>query len=296
VNRIDASVPQPTLDLCAPRVVRDLLARHGLSADKRFGQHFLTDRSTLDHIVRSAEIGREDSVWEVGAGLGTLTRELASRARRVHSIELDQRLIAVLRETLAAYSNVEIVPKDALTVDFEAAELGARFVANLPYQVGTAVITRVLASHRFTRAVVLVQREVADRLVARASEPAYGSLSLWVAHHGRARITRVVPPGAFSPAPKVHSAVVCIDLDPHARPDPRTFALVRAAFRLRRKTLVANLRALGVDAATAGATLTSLGIDHRIRAEALDLVTFRALANALPEQVHAQLQTLANGG
>ena len=242
-------------------VVRRLLARHGVGADASFGQNFLVDDAALRAIVTAAELDSDDEVWEVGPGLGTLTRELARRARRVVTVELDQRMLPVLAETLAPWPEVEVRQADALQVDFGAAAGGAVFVANLPYNVGTAVLGRVLTAGRFRRAVVLVQREVGERLVATAGTPAYGSLSLWVAHHGRARVVRHVPPGAFHPPPKVTSAVVRIDLDRDARPDDRTFALVRDAFRHRRKTLVANLRAVGLEADAVRRVLVAEGFD-----------------------------------
>jgi 16S rRNA (adenine1518-N6/adenine1519-N6)-dimethyltransferase len=276
-RRVDPEPPE----LTSPRVVRALLTRHGLAADKGFGQHFLIDRSALHAIVAAAEVASEDEVWEVGPGLGTLTRELARRARRVVAVELDARLLPVLAETLAPWPHVEVVHGDALRIDLGAVAAGASFVANLPYHVGTAVLSRVLAARRFRRAVVLMQREVGERLVAQAGDAAYGSLSLWVAHHGRARLVRTVPPGAFLPPPKVTSAVVRIDLDPAARPDPLTFTLIRDAFRHRRKTLLANLRSAGDDADGVRAALLSLGIDPRARAETLDLVAFRRLAALL---------------
>jgi 16S rRNA (adenine1518-N6/adenine1519-N6)-dimethyltransferase len=267
--------------LTSIRVVRSLLARHGLAADKGFGQHFLVDRAALAAIVAAADVGPDDEVWEVGPGLGTLTRELARRARRVVAVELDRRLLPVLAETLAPWPHAEVLAADALLVDLGAVAPGASFVANLPYHVGTAVLSRVLAAGRFRRAVVLVQREVGDRLVASPGDAAFGSLSLWVAHHGRARLVRLVPPGAFLPAPKVTSAIVRIDIDPDVRPDPVTFALVRDGFRHRRKTLLANLRAAGDDPERVRAVLEAVGVDARARAETLDLATFRRLADRL---------------
>jgi 16S rRNA (adenine1518-N6/adenine1519-N6)-dimethyltransferase len=272
--------PEPPA-LTSPRVVRSLLMRHGLAADKGFGQHFLIDRSALAAVVAAAALEPHDEVWEVGPGLGTLTRELARRARRVVAVELDERLLPVLAETLAPWPHVEVVHADALRVDLDAVGEGASFVANLPYHVGTAVLIRVLASGRFRRAVVLVQREVGERLVAKAGDAAFGSLSLWVAHHGRARLVRMVPPGAFLPPPKVTSAVVRIDLDPEARPDPVTFALIRDGFRHRRKTLLANLRAAGDAPDRVRAALEHLGIDPRARAETLGLDAFRRLGALL---------------
>ncbi|MFU8889704.1 MAG: 16S rRNA (adenine(1518)-N(6)/adenine(1519)-N(6))-dimethyltransferase RsmA [Trueperaceae bacterium] len=257
------------------------MRRHGLGADTSLGQHFLIDRATLTAIVAAADLSSRDEAWEVGPGLGTLTVELARRAGRVIAIELDRRLLPALAETLAPWPHAEVRHADALRVDFAAAAPGAVFVANLPYQVGTAVLSSVLSCGRFARAVVLVQKEVAERLVASAGSAAYGSLSLWVAHHARARIVRTVPAGAFLPPPKVTSAVVRLDVDPAARPDPETFALVRDGFRHRRKTLVANLRAAGDDPHEVQQALEELGFDPRARAEVLDLAAFRWLARRL---------------
>ena len=271
-----------TAPLTAPSVLTHLLKRHGLRADKRFGQHFLIDASVIDAVVRAAQVSTGDQVWEVGPGVGVLTRALAARAREVVAIELDRRLLPLLDETLAGSNNVRIVCQDALQVDFGRAEPGSCFAANLPYNVGTAVLVRVLTSGRFDRVGVLVQREVAERLVATPGTAAYGSLSLLIAHHGRAAIERRVPPGAFLPAPAVTSAVVGIEVETQVAPDPATFAVVQAGFRHRRKTLRANLRLAGVHDDAATAALAALGLDPRVRAEALDLDTFRALAARLP--------------
>lgn len=271
-----------TATLTSPRVVAQLLARHQLHADKGFGQHFLIDPSVITAVVAAAGVNPDDEVWEVGPGLGVLTRALSAAARKVVSIELDARLLPLLRETLAHATNVEVVAADALSVDFSRAASASRFAANLPYNVGTAVLLRVLTCGRFTRMGMLLQREVAERLVAAPATRAYGSLSLLIAHHGSARIVRRVAPGAFVPAPAVASAVVRIDVDPDVVADPVTFALVRLGFRHRRKTLLANLRLAGVDGNTARDALVRAGLDPRVRAEALDLATFRVLAAWLP--------------
>lgn len=277
-----APVDAATAPLTAPSVLSQLLRRHGLRADKRFGQHFLIDPSVIDAVVRAAQVRDDDQVWEVGPGVGVLTRALATRAREVVAIELDGRLLPLLGETLAGVANVRVMSQDALQVDFGQAEPGSCFAANLPYNVGTAVLVRVLTSGRFDRVGVLLQREVAERLVATPGMAAYGSLSLLIAHHGRATIERRVAPGAFLPAPAVTSAVVRIELGERVAPDPTTFAVVRAGFRHRRKTLRANLRLAGVQDAMIDAALRALELDPRVRAEALDLDTFRALAARLP--------------
>ena len=271
-----------TAPLTAPSILTHLLRRHGLRADKRFGQHFLIDPSVTLAVVDAAQVRADDQVWEVGPGVGVLTRALAGRAREVVAVEVDRRLLPLLDETLAGSANVRILCQDALQVDFGQAEPGSCFAANLPYNVGTAVLVRVVTSGRFDRVGVLLQREVAERLVATPGTAAYGSLSLLIAHHGRATIVRRVAPGAFLPEPAVTSAVVRIELDEGVAPDPATFAVVRAGFRHRRKTLRANLRLAGVQDDIIEAALGVLGLDPRVRAEALDLDTFRALAAHLP--------------
>ena len=268
--------------LTSPRVVRDLLHRHGLAADRSLGQHFLVDDRVLASVVEAAGAGEQDEVWEVGPGLGVLTRELARVARRVVTVELDRRMVRVLGETLAGLDDVDVRQADATTFDFSQASPGSVFAANLPYNVGTTVLVRVLESGRFRRVGVLLQREVAERLCAPPGSRTYGALSLLVAHLGEARIVRRVPPGCFLPPPAVTSAVVRIDVRPDAVSDERTFAVVRAGFRHRRKTLMRNLRMAGMSEAEVAAAFAELGIDPKVRAEALDLATFRALALRIP--------------
>lgn len=268
--------------LTAPSQVAALLRRHGLTPDRGFSQNFLVDAAVLSAIVDAAAIGPEDTVFEVGPGLGVLTRALAARARRVVSVELDRRLLAVLDETLLGLANVELVQGDAARFDYAALDPGALLVANLPYSVATAVVARALESCRFVRLVFLVQREVADRLTATAGTPAYGALTLLVQHFGRARSLRRVAPGAFLPPPKVTSSVVRIDVHADAVPDPGLFALVRTAFAHRRKTLAKNLILAGFERETVAAALVQADCDPRVRAEALGLADFRRLRDALP--------------
>lgn len=267
--------------LTARARVRQLLVQHSISADKGLGQNFLVDEAVLQSIVTAAEIGSAHTVFEVGPGLGVLTTELAKRAAKVVTVELDPTLLPVLRQTLAGRDNVELVHADALTFDLERLPRGSLMVANLPYNVATPLLARCLESSRFQRLVFLVQREVAERLVAKPGAPAFGALSLLVAHFASGRIVRHVPPGAFLPPPKVTSSVVRLDLDPDARPHPELFALIRQAFAHRRKTLKRNLLYAGHGSEAVGGALVEVGLDERVRAEALDLATFERLLGAL---------------
>ena len=268
-------------NLTSKRVVHDLLDRFGLRADKGFGQNFLVDAHALSAIIDAADLAPDDTVLEVGPGLGTLTRALAARAGRVLALEADRRLAPLLEHTLAGLDNVEVRHADALAFDFSELPAASLLVSNLPYNVGTAVLIRALEAGVFARMVVLVQREVAERLAAAPGAAAFGSLSLFAQHHARTRVVRHVGPGSFDPPPKVTSSVVRLDIDPGARPEPALFAFVRLGFAHRRKTLVKGLELAGFERARVVAALEALDLDPRVRAERLDLGTFRALYQAV---------------
>lgn len=272
---------EPAAPLYSPAVVRELLARHGLRAEKRFGQNFLIDGNVLASIVAAAHPAPADTVLEVGPGLGVLTRALAATGARILGLELDARLLPVLQETVGELENVTVVPGDALEYDLAALPEGALLVANLPYNVGTAMIQRALASGKFRRLVVTVQKEVAERLGAAPGEPAYGALSLIARHFGAVARLKDVKPASFWPAPEVTSSVVRIEVRPEAQPDPALFALVRQAFRHRRKTLKKNLLMAGYPPQHVEAGLAALGLGDKVRAEALGLEAFRVLKRAL---------------
>ena len=258
--------------------MRSLLERHGLRADKSFGQNFLVDSAALASIVAAADVEPDATVFEVGPGLGTLTVELARRAARVVSVELDSRMLPVLAETLAGHDNVELVSADALNYDLALLPPGTLLVANLPYNVATPLIVKALESRRFARLVFLVQREVGERLVAAAGEDAYGALSLIVEHFTTARrAVRTVAPGAFMPPPKVTSSVVRLDVDPAAAPDPGLVRLIHESFAHRRKTLKRNLLYAGYREDAVDMALAELGLDARVRAEVLALSHFDRL-------------------
>ncbi len=267
--------------LSTPGGVKALLARHGLRPDRDLGQNFLVDGFALRAIVDAAGITPRDTVLEIGPGLGVLTRELAAAAREVVSVELDERLRPVLAETLAGSDNVELVFQDALDFDFRRMPRGSLLVANLPYNVATPLVALALEAARFRRLVFLVQREVAERMAARPSTPQYGALSLLVRYFGEVRALRHVPPGSFHPAPEVTSTIVGIDVDPARRRDDALFALVRKAFAHRRKTLKRNLLMTGYAEEAVDGALSELGLDPRVRAEALDLGSFERLSERL---------------
>ncbi len=268
-------------DLGSLRDVRALLARHGLTPDKRYGQNFLVDRAALRAVADAADPPPGAHVLEVGPGLGALTAELAARDLHVLALELDGRLLPALAEVVGDAANVEVRRADAVAFDHATMPQGAYLIANLPYQVATAVLGNALASGRYARIAVLVQREVAERIVADPGDAQFGAFSLVCRHYADAVIVRDVAPGAFLPPPKVTSSILRLDPRPGVGPDPTTFAWVRAGFRHRRKTLRKNLTAAGVDGAALDAALASEALDPRVRAEALDLATWRRLAARL---------------
>src|SRR5437870_5432703 len=232
-------------DLSDPKALRAVLERHDVRAAKGIGQHFLVDRSALAAIVDAAELSADDDVLEIGPGPGVLTAALAARARSVTAVEVDERMVAVLRDTVGDRDNVRIVRADALEADlFGLGERPpTRIVANLPYQITSPLLMRFLEdARRPPRIVVLVQEEVARRIVAGPNDAKErGFLSVFVQSFAAPTLVRRVPARSFRPPPKVDSAVVA--LRTHAKPafapldQHRFIALVSDAFRHRRKQL-----------------------------------------------------------
>jgi len=270
--------------------IRELLRQLGVRPSKALGQHFLHDLKIVRRMADLVGLTREDLVIEIGPGLGVLTQELAARAGKVIAIELDTRLVGYLREQFRD-STVEVVHGDALTADYTALTRGKPYVvaANLPYSVATAIIGRLLTvEHPPERLIVMVQREVAERLVARA--PDATALSVLAQFHTAARIAFRVGAGAFVPPPKVESAVLVLERRPEA-PLPREewsrfFRVVHAGFAQRRKRLANALAAgLGIPKDDAEAALCAAGIDPSRRAETLQLEEWLALYRELRERV-----------
>jgi 16S rRNA (adenine1518-N6/adenine1519-N6)-dimethyltransferase len=280
------------MNLASPAFVAALLRRRGIRPRRRWGQNFLIDANLLRKVADAAELRPEDGVLEIGPGLGALTRELASRARRVLAVEIDPFLYAALtEETLADVPNARVLHADFLEVDLEAlvpAELGPGrhpVAANIPYSITSPVVVRLLEHARlFDRIVLMVQREVADRLTAAPGTSDYGSLTLFVHLQADARRVAPVPRTAFLPAPDVESAIVRLDVREAPRyPDlapERYLAVVHAAFRQRRKNLANALTGPPLEWAReqARAALEAAGIDPSRRGETLTPDEFAALA------------------
>jgi 16S rRNA (adenine1518-N6/adenine1519-N6)-dimethyltransferase len=266
-----------------------LMRAYGLRPRKDLGQNFLADPVALGRIVDAADLTSEDTVLEVGAGLGTLTRLLAERAGRVVAVELDARLTEILQSQFSSLSNVQIVQGDVLALpDLGLAHLAYKVVGNLPYYITSAVLRHFLEGEPCPcLMVVTVQREVAERIVARPGEMSL--LAVSVQFYSRPRIVARIPAGAFYPPPQVDSAVLRLDVERQPTValapeiDERTFfRTVRAGFAQKRKTLRNALSAgLGITAGQVEERLTGIGIDPRRRAQTLSLEEWAEIALAL---------------
>jgi 16S rRNA (adenine1518-N6/adenine1519-N6)-dimethyltransferase len=265
--------------------VRALLAEHGLRPSRSLGQNFLADPNTARRIVRLANLEAGDRVLEIGAGLGSLTLALLDRECHVLALELDRALQPVLEQVVAGRGDVRVVTGDALGIDFGALLDAGRWrcVSNLPYNVATPVVIKLLEqATSIESALVMVQREVGERLVAAPGSAAYGAVSVRVAYYAHAKIVGMVPRTVFLPAPKVDSALVELvrrDTPPVDVPSPaRLFELVRAGFAHRRKMLRRTLPAvLGERTMN---VLHDAAVDPRARPESLGLAEWAALARA----------------
>ncbi len=272
-------------------VTRHILKTFGLRASKRLGQNFLVDGAVVRAIVEAAEIAPGDRVLEIGPGIGTLTQGLAEAGADVTAVELDKKLPAVLAQTLDAYPNVRIVPGDILKTDIPAlmGKDSFKVVANLPYYITTPILLALLEAHLpISHLVTMVQKEVADRMVARPGSKTYGALSVAVQYHMAPEIVRSVAPRSFIPAPEVSSAVIACKkhgTPPVSVSDERMFfRVVRASFGQRRKTLFNALSGVGVPKEAVRQALVAADIDGQRRGETLSLAEFALLADAFSGQ------------
>ena len=282
------------MNLCDYNDIRELLGRHGFHFSKSMGQNFLIDPQVPRDIAAASQADGSCGVLEIGPGIGPLTAELAQRAGKVVSVELDKSLLPVLAETMAPYSNVEIVPGDVMKLDLNvlAAEKfqGLRPIvcANLPYNITTPVITALLESGCFGQVTVMIQREVARRICAKPGTAEYGAFTLLCEYYADREILYDVPPSCFLPAPKVVSSVIRMTL--RGRPpvpvgDPALFfRVVRGAFGQRRKTLLNVLYTLfakQVDKETLAQQLVACNLTEDIRGERLSFAEFAQLTEKL---------------
>ena len=281
--------------LSNPKETIQVLQKHEFQFKKKFGQNFLIDPHVLDKIVDAAQITKDDFVLEIGPGIGTLTQYLCENARQVLAVEIDDKLIPILKETLQPYDNVEVLHGDILKQDIQQiadtynAGKPIKVVANLPYYITTPIIMELFESHvPLANVTVMVQKEVADRMKAEPGTKDYGALSLAVQYYAKPYIAAFVPPNCFMPRPNVGSAVIRLDclarVPVEVHNEKLMFRLIRASFNQRRKTLqngIANSAELSFTKEQAARAIEQTGFDVRIRGEKLGLEEFARLADEL---------------
>ena len=281
-------------------VTRAVLERHGFTFKKSFGQNFLTDTNILQKIVDTAEIDKHVNVIEIGPGIGALTEFLAENAAEVMAFEIDERLMPILADTLQEFENVKIINEDILKSDLQARikefsnpELPIKVVANLPYYITTPILIHLIESRiPFSEFVVMMQREVADRISAQPNSKSYGSLSIAVQYYMTAKVAFIVPRTVFVPAPNVDSAILkMVRRDQPAvgvKDEAFFFKVSKASFTHRRKTLWNNLTSYFGKSNEVKTKLESAldnaELSPSVRGEALDLQEFAHLADSLYDE------------
>lgn len=274
----------------------EILNKYGFSFQKKFGQNFLIDENVVCKIVREAGVTEDDFVLEIGPGIGTMTQILCENAREVVAVEIDTKLIPILKEdTLSAYDNITVINEDILKLDIvklaNERNMGRpiKVVANLPYYITTPIIMGLFESHVPLESItIMVQKEVADRMQVGPGTKDYGALSLAVQYYAKPQIVLNVPASCFMPRPNVDSAV--IRLDRYDKPpvdvvdEHLMFGIIRASFNQRRKTMtnsVCNCRELGITKEVLLDALNECGLPATVRGEALTLEDFAKLTNAI---------------
>ncbi|MDW7652112.1 MAG: 16S rRNA (adenine(1518)-N(6)/adenine(1519)-N(6))-dimethyltransferase RsmA [Bacillota bacterium] len=286
--------------LSNPGFVSSLLERHGIRLKKKWGQNFLVDENILHKIISAAGISPSDRIVEIGPGIGALTQKLAEAGGHVYTIEIDKRLLPVLNETLGEYDNVDVLLQDAMQTDYQAfcTENPLKLVANLPYNVATPLFYHWLKDlrHCFSLIVCMVQKEVAQRIVASPGTKEYGTLSVVCNYAARSEIAFDVPRTVFFPRPDVSSAVV--RLRPHTNRDIDVgdegvfFRVVEAVFSQRRKTALNTLHAaFGLSKDQLVAIGRDVGLDLSRRGETLNVTEFANLSRFIYNEVGGMRQT-----
>lgn len=283
--------------LSNPQVTIETIKKYDFAFQKKFGQNFLIDSHVLDKIIAAAKVTAEDVVLEIGPGIGTMTQYLAETAKEVIAVEIDKALIPILQDTLKDYDNITILNEDILKVDIGALveeKNGGRpikVVANLPYYITTPIIMGLFESHvPLQNITVMVQKEVASRMQAAPGTKDYGALSLAVQFYAEPYIAANVPPNCFIPRPNVGSAVIRLtrweELPVQVKDEKFMFALIRASFNQRRKTLQNSLQngGTGVTKEQTARALEEMGLPPSVRGEALTLEQFARLSDLLLTQ------------
>lgn len=272
-----------------------VLKKYNFNFQKKFGQNFLIDTHVLEKIISAANVGEEDFVLEIGPGIGTMTQYLCEHGREVAAVEIDKNLIPILEDTLSAYANVQIIHQDILKMDINRLVheknqgKPIKVVANLPYYITTPIIMGLFESHVPIESItIMVQKEVADRMQVGPGTKDYGALSLAVQYYAKPEIVANVPPNCFMPRPKVGSAVIRLTRHQQApvkvMQERQMFALIRASFNQRRKTLVNGLNNavdISYSKEQVVQALEKMGLPANVRGETLTLEQFARLSNLL---------------
>jgi len=280
--------------LTSPKTIKYIMEKYGFRFSKSLGQNFIIDENVLDRIIAGADLTGEDAVLEIGPGIGVMTQVLCENCEKVVSIEIDSALIPVLNETVGMYENLKIVHKDVLKVDLPALfaeSFGTKkpkLIANLPYYVTTPIIMKFLEERiPVTDLIVMIQKEVADRMMASPSSKAYGALSVVVQYFTEPSVVTKVSRGSFMPMPNVDSTVIRLKVRENPPVDlldeGTFFKTIRDAFGKRRKTLLNALSSgeLGLNKDQVRAVLSACEIAENLRGETLDMNQFAMLANAI---------------
>ncbi|MBQ8317986.1 MAG: 16S rRNA (adenine(1518)-N(6)/adenine(1519)-N(6))-dimethyltransferase RsmA [Lachnospiraceae bacterium] len=279
--------------LSNPQVTIDIIKKYDFAFQKRFGQNFLIDGRVIDKIIAAAEITKEDTVLEIGPGIGTMTQYLAEAAGHVIAVEIDKNLLPIYEETLADYDNITIVNNDILKVDIHELIKGkadkVKVVANLPYYITTPIIMGLFENHIPAESItVMVQKEVAERMQSGPGSKDYGALSLAVQYYAKPYIVANVPPNCFMPRPNVGSAVIRLtsweEPPVTVKDEKQMFKLIRASFNQRRKTLqngINNSPELKFTKEQVVSALKTMGLSESVRGEALTLEQFAKLSDLL---------------
>jgi len=288
--------------IATPGKTREIMKNYGIRVSKKLGQNFLADGNIVSKMIESAELKKDDIVIEIGPGIGALTQQILQNitAGYLFAIEKDHLFIDVLRDLFSQYTSLELINEDILNIDWQnffnqkgLEEKEVKILASLPYYITTPIIMGLLESRvRFSRLVLMVQKEVAERMAATSGHKDYGALSIAVQYYSRIKVVHIVPPTVFIPKPGVYSSIVL--LEPYVQLPVRVldqkffFAIVRAIFQQRRKNIKNALsRAAGINLTkeTVLETLTFLGIDQNIRGEKLEIEEIANLSNQLWKRV-----------
>lgn len=284
------------IKLYSPKVMMDILDRYGFKFSKSLGQNFLIDGNIINRIAEVADIDENTGVLEIGPGFGTLTQVLCKKAKKVVAIEVDKSLTEVHKGTLN-YPNLKIIYEDFLKVDVnklideEFQGLDVKIVANLPYYITTPIIMKILEEkYKISKIVVMVQKEVAQRLNSKAGTKEYGAITLAVQYRADTNIAMIVPNTVFMPKPKVDSAVIEFNILPKPRieviDEGMLFAVIKASFGQRRKTILNGLNnSLNLPKEIISKSLVCAGIDPGIRGEKLTLLEFGRIADEISKRI-----------